>query len=63
MSMFPAIVQVILGFLVGEYIQAKEKNFEMLAQVLLTGVVLVLAGWIWDFSFPINKKIWTSSYV
>jgi predicted acyltransferase len=62
-SMFPAIVQVILGFLVGEYIQAKEKNFEMLAQVLLTGVVLVLAGWIWDFSFPINKKIWTSSYV
>ena len=63
MSMFPAIVQVILGYLVGEYIQAKGKNFEMLAQVLLTGVVLVLAGWIWDFSFPINKKIWTSSYV
>jgi predicted acyltransferase len=62
-SMFPAIVQVILGFLVGEYIQAKGKNFEMLAQILLTGVVLVLAGWIWDFSFPINKKIWTSSYV
>ncbi len=62
-SMFPAIVQVILGFLVGEYIQAKGKNFEMLAHVLLTGVVLVLAGYIWDFSFPINKKIWTSSYV
>jgi predicted acyltransferase len=62
-SMFPAIVQVILGFLVGEYIQAKGKNFEMLANILLTGVVLVLAGWIWDFSFPINKKIWTSSYV
>jgi len=62
-SMFPAIVQVILGFLVGEYIQAKGKNFEMLSHVLLTGVVLVFAGWIWDFSFPINKKIWTSSYV
>ncbi len=62
-SMFPAIVQVILGFLVGEYIQAKGKNFEMLSHVLLTGVVLVFVGWIWDFSFPINKKIWTSSYV
>jgi len=62
-SMFPAIVQVILGFVVGEYIQAKGKTYEMLAQVLLTGVVLVLAGYIWDFSFPINKKIWTSSYV
>jgi predicted acyltransferase len=62
-SMFPAIVQVILGYLVGEYIQVKGKNYEMLAQLLLTGVVLVLAGYIWDFSFPINKKIWTSSYV
>jgi len=62
-STLPAIVQVILGFLVGEYIQLKGKSFEMLAQILLTGVVLVLAGYIWDFSFPINKKIWTSSYV
>ena len=62
-STFPAIVQVILGFLVGEYIQLKGKNYEMLAQILLTGVVLIFVGYIWDFSFPINKKIWTSSYV
>jgi predicted acyltransferase len=62
-STLPAIVQVIFGFLVGEYIQNKGKNFEMLSQLILTGVVLVFAGYIWDFSFPINKKIWTSSYV
>jgi predicted acyltransferase len=62
-SMFPAIVQVIFGYIVGEYIQVKGKSYEMLAQLLLTGIVLVLAGYIWDFSFPINKKIWTSSYV
>jgi predicted acyltransferase len=62
-SSFPAIVQIILGYLVGEYIQAKRKNFEMLSHILLTGIVFVLAGWIWDFSFPINKKIWSSSYV
>ena len=62
-SSLPAIVQVILGYLVGEYIQLKGKNYEMLAQLLLTGVLLVLVGYIWDFSFPINKKIWTSSYV
>ena len=62
-STLPAIVQVIFVFLVGEYIQLKGKNFEMLAKLLLTGLVLVLVGFIWDFSFPINKKIWTSSYV
>jgi predicted acyltransferase len=62
-STLPAIVQVLFGFLVGEYIQSKGKNFEMLSQLLLTGVVFVFVGYIWDFSFPINKKIWTSSYV
>jgi len=62
-STLPAIVQVIFGYLVGEYIQNKGKNFEMLSQLLLTGVLLVFVGYIWDFSFPINKKIWTSSYV
>jgi len=62
-SMLPAIVQVIFGYLVGEYIQLKGKNFEMLAKLILTGVILVFVGYIWDFSFPINKKIWTSSYV
>ena len=62
-STMPAIVQVLFGFLVGEYIQLKGKNFEMLAKLLLTGIVLVFVGYIWDFSFPINKKIWTSSYV
>jgi len=62
-STLPAIVQVIFGYLVGEFIQLKGKNFDMLAQLLLTGVVFVLVGYIWDFSFPINKKIWTSSYV
>ena len=61
-STLPAIVQVIFGYLVGEYIQLKGKNFEMLAKLILTGVILVFVGYIWDFSFPINKKIWTSSY-
>jgi len=62
-SALPAVVQVIFGYLVGQYIQAKGKNFEMLAHLLLTGAVLVVVGYIWDFNFPINKKIWTSSYV
>jgi predicted acyltransferase len=57
-----AIVQVIFGFLVGQYIQQKGKNFEMLAQLLVAGIVLVFTGYCWDMVFPINKKIWTSSY-
>jgi len=57
-----AIVQVIFGFFVGQYIQQKGKNFEMLSHLLVAGIVLVLTGYCWDMVFPINKKIWTSSY-
>ncbi len=58
-----AIVQVVFGFMVGQYIQQKGKNYEMLANLLIAGVVLVFAGFCWDMVFPVNKKIWTSSYV
>lgn len=62
-SALPPIVQVIFGFLVGQYIQLKGKKFEMLAGLMMAGLVLVFAGYCWDMVFPINKKIWTSSYV
>ncbi|HWR33478.1 MAG TPA: DUF5009 domain-containing protein [Chitinophagaceae bacterium] len=63
MSTLPAIVQVIFGYLVGDYIQKKGKNFEMLSGLFVAGVALLITGFCWDTVFPINKKIWTSSYV
>ncbi|MBI5857868.1 MAG: DUF5009 domain-containing protein [Sphingobacteriales bacterium] len=63
MSTLPAIVQVIFGYLVGDYIQKKGKNFEMLSGLFVAGVAMLLTGFCWDMVFPINKKIWTSSYV
>jgi predicted acyltransferase len=62
-STMAAIVQVILGFLVGQYIRQKGKTFEMLAHLFIAGAVLIFLGYCWDLVFPINKKIWTSSYV
>lgn len=62
-SSLTAIVQVIFGFLVGQYIQQKGKTTEMLSNLFVIGSILVAAGFLWDLAFPINKKIWTSSYV
>ncbi|MBC7901825.1 MAG: DUF5009 domain-containing protein [Gemmatimonadaceae bacterium] len=62
-STIPAIVQVIFGYLVGNYIQQKGKTFEMVTNLFVAGSILMFAGYCWDMSFPINKKIWTSSYV
>lgn len=71
MSTMSAIVQVIFGYLVGNYIQKKNKmpasptegkNFEMLSGLFVIGVGFVVVGLCWGTVFPINKKIWTSSY-
>jgi predicted acyltransferase len=62
MSTMSAIVNVIFGYLVGDYIQKKGKNFEMLSGLFVAGVAMLLTGFCWDMVFPINKKIWTSSY-
>jgi predicted acyltransferase len=62
MNTFGSIVQVIFGYLVGNYIITKGKTAEMLNGLFVAGAVLVFAGFCWDMVFPINKKIWTSSY-
>ena len=57
-----AIVEVIFGYLVGNYIITKGKTHEMLTGLFVGGCVLIVTGFFWDMFFPINKKIWTSSY-
>jgi predicted acyltransferase len=63
MSSFGATVQVIFGYFVGDYIIKKGKNAEMINGLFVAGAVFLFAGYAWDMLFPINKKIWTSSYV
>ncbi len=62
MSTPAAIAQVIFGFLIGNYILQKGKNAEMLNGIFVAGLLMIFTGFIWDIQFPINKKIWTSSY-
>jgi predicted acyltransferase len=57
-----AIVQVLLGYLVGNFIIKKGKTFEMITQLFVLATILLLIGYCWDFVFPISKKMWTSSY-
>ncbi len=63
MSTLASIVQVIFGYLAGYYILTKGKTAEMLNGLFVAGAVLIFTGFMWDMVFPINKKIWTSSYM
>jgi len=64
LSTLPAIVTVILGWLSGEMIAYRSTQKDILVRDLLTfGLICGFMGLAWDLFFPINKKLWTSSYV
>ena len=62
MSITGAVVQVVFGYIAGSYIIQKGKTAEMVNGLFVAGCVLIFTGYCWDMVFPINKKIWTSSY-
>jgi predicted acyltransferase len=59
----PAIVNVTIGYYTGRYIQKYGKGYETISKLLLTGCLFVLIALCWNTVFPINKKLWTSSFV
>jgi predicted acyltransferase len=63
LSTLPAIVNVLAGYLTGKFIQQKGNTYEAISKMLIAGVVLIFIALNWDLVFPINKKIWTSSFV
>jgi predicted acyltransferase len=63
LSTIPAVVNVIIGYFAGRLIQRKGNGFETIARLLLAGTVLVLLAICLNPIFPINKKLWTSTFV
>jgi predicted acyltransferase len=63
LSTLPAIVNVIAGYLAGKYIREKGKNYETVTHLALAGFGLIFMALWWNMIFPVNKKLWTSSFV
>ena len=63
LSTLPAVANVTAGYAIGYYLQHKGKTFEALAKLLLIGCMLLAVSYAWNLVFPINKKLWTSSFV
>lgn len=76
-STLTSIVQVIVGYLVGDYLRRRgsvasplQSNgagthpvYQTIAILFIAATALMFGGYFWGLDFPINKKIWTSSYV
>ena len=59
----PSIVNVFIGYMAGKLIQQKGKGYETISRLMLTGALLIFLALWWNMVFPINKKLWTSSFV
>jgi len=62
-STFPAIASGITGMLAGRFIVSRKISEKTLIWLFTAGALSVIAGAIWGWQFPINKKVWTSSFV
>ena len=63
LSTLPAIANVTGGYLAGKWLQEKGNSYEGLTKLLLVGVTLIFLALCWNNFFPINKKLWTGSFV
>ncbi len=63
LSTLPAIGTGLLGMLTGRWLRADRPPAEKVAWLFAAGCLITLGGLVWDGFFPINKALWTSSYV
>lgn len=63
LSTIPAAGTTMIGVLTGQWLRSSANAKRKVAGMLVFGVIGVIAGQIFNLWFPINKKLWTSSYV
>jgi len=63
LSTFPAIATAQLGIFCGFILHKNSGAYRKVFQLLVLAVALIMGGLIWNLVFPINKNIWTSSFV
>jgi len=62
-STLPAIVTVLLGYFTGDWLRTQPIKTRTSINLVIFGLIALIIGQLWGFIFPINKQLWTSSYV
>jgi predicted acyltransferase len=64
LSTMGALATTLLGVLTGNRLRCKDRTpIEKVTHLFIAGICCLIIGWIWNAWFPINKSLWTSSYV
>ena len=63
LSALPAVVSVILGFFLGFLVDENPNRRLLVRKMAVWGLIGISLGWLWGLVFPINKSLWTGSFV
>ncbi|MEG4056015.1 MULTISPECIES: heparan-alpha-glucosaminide N-acetyltransferase domain-containing protein [unclassified Microcoleus] len=63
LSTLPAVVTVLIGYFTGEWLRVQPIKTRTSINLAICGLSCVVIGHLWGLLFPINKQLWTSSYV
>lgn len=63
LSTLPAIASGLSGLYIGQILKLKIPQIEIAKKTAVIGIILIIIGLIWNLFFPINKSLWSSSYV
>ena len=63
LSAIPSIGTLLMGYFTGRFIERSLNTMEAIKKLLSIGAIATSIGWLWGFILPINKALWTSSYV
>ena len=63
LSTIPALATTLLGVLTGHWLRSQKSAATKATVMLLAGICGMVAGEVWNIWFPINKNLWTSSFV
>jgi predicted acyltransferase len=63
LSTVPAVATALAGVLTGQWLRSGRAPAALARGLAWAGVAALAIGWLWGLAFPINKSLWTSSYV
>jgi len=63
LSSIPSVATILIGYFSGRIIEFSGSTMDTIKKLLIFGAIATFTGWLWNFVFPINKALWTSTYV
>jgi predicted acyltransferase len=63
LTQLPALCLVVLGTAAGDVLRSEASEHRKLAVLSIAGVTAIALGLLWSLHFPINKHLWTSSFI